>query len=519
MRRLGVLLVLAAGVAALRPGTARAQSELWGVSLDLGSGGAYIVEDGYWNITALAAFRVWQIQMAIEAPINLDVETWSVRAQDWDEATDYQRIVRCVRGDLLWEYDRETGDRIPIRLHEAPMLGERGDCASWDRAIDDRSHYWSLRVSEITDLSLGTGHVMDGYTTNLDVDHYTLGVVGQLQGNEIIGGTAMLNDVTRPNVVGGRLYLRPLWALEENEGGGGMLNQLEIGLTWVSDFFAPTETLTAFGGARLVDEHNNLLYDTTEIAVWGFDLKWRLNIDNEWFAAADAEYGFIWDPRRDIEDQLGNMGGHAALGFFWEPPTIPVTLDFFAEYRLVGSSYIPNYFDHYYSVQREQYALTSSARSLIDPTLTKLGYLRSLAEETDPYLEHSYNALLHFDFWRPAEIEGRQRLIRFMRIYGWVDHIVGRPASGTIGLAAVFPNIFDAVTVTGMYVRRGFNDITDVFALDGSFMRFLFRWDRIWSGFYIEASYVLRWHLVPQTGFYESAHDFVANVGFDWDAL
>jgi len=46
-----------------------------------------------------------------------------------------------------------------------------------------------------------------------------------------------------------------------------------------------------------------------------------------------------------------------------------------------------------------------------------------------------------------------------------------------------------------LYVRRGFNDITDVFALEGSFMRFMARWDRIYSGIYLETHYLLRWHL------------------------
>ena len=88
-----------------------------------------------------------------------------VRLVDWDEATDYQRIVRCFRGDLLYEYDRESGERVEVELHRFPMLSERGDCDSWDRFIDDRSHYWSLRISEIDDLSLGTGHIMDGFST------------------------------------------------------------------------------------------------------------------------------------------------------------------------------------------------------------------------------------------------------------------------------------------------------------------------------------------------------------------
>ena len=68
-------------------------------------------------------------------------------------------------------------------------------------------------------------------------------------------------------------------------------------------------------------------------------------------------------------------------------------------------------------------------------------------------------------------------------------------------------------------VRRGFNDFSDMFALEGSFMRFAARWDRIYSGFYVEANYMLRWHLERDTGYYESAHDFVMNVGFDWDAI
>ena len=329
----------------------------------------------------------------------------------------------------------------------------------------------------------------------------------------------MLNDIAAPSVMGGRLYVRPLWSISELDTGGGMLNQLEIGLTAVTDIGAPAEAVTAFGGARVVDEFNNLVFTTDEIAVFGFDLQWRLNINNEWFFGMEAEYGFIWDAREDIDDQLGNQGGHVSAGFFWEPPTIPITLDFFTEYRLVGSSYIPVYFDHYYSVQRAQYALTPSARAQIDPTLTKLGYLRYLAEQ-EQSLEHSYNAFVHLDFWRPqTDAEGNRHLIRFMRFYGWVDQIVGRPSSGSFGLALVFPNMFNHVTVTGMYVRRGFDDITDLFAFEGSYMRFLARWDRIWRGFYVESSYLLRWRLDPTNGYYESAHDFVFNVGYDWDAV
>ena len=154
------------------PTRARAQEaedSFWDLDLDIGSGIAYIVDEPFWNMTAMANLRIWQVQAALTAPVNLSLIEWNVREEDWDESYDYQRIVSCVRADMAWEYNEETGSREYVEIHRFPMLRERGECGAWP--LGPRSRFLSARLATVDAVTLGPGNIMDGFTNDLDVDH------------------------------------------------------------------------------------------------------------------------------------------------------------------------------------------------------------------------------------------------------------------------------------------------------------------------------------------------------------
>ncbi|MBI5503144.1 MAG: hypothetical protein HY907_23065 [Deltaproteobacteria bacterium] len=491
-----------AGILSSSPATAGAQlspDEFFDFNIDADTGYALIVERNYWHIDAEAAFRIWYFATMFDGPVNLDVETWDVRTEDWDEARDYMRIFPCTRFD--WS--------------DQGFLAAPGDCS--EREPEDEEWMASARLAPIEDLSLGHGHILTGYSTFLDVDHYTLGVAGEFQLGRWAGGDLLLGDVTRPDLLGGRLFVRPVRAETERS-----LHELEIGLTAVADLGAPTEAVTALGGARLLDASGNLLFDTGELVAFGADLDYRMNVGGEHFLGARGDWGFLWDTGRPASRQTANQGGHLAVGYLWEPAQIPVTLDFYGEYRMLGSSYIPSYFDDYYAVQREQYALTPNQRTTVDPTLTKLGYLRTLEDQPATF-EHSYAAILHVDVWRDcpdALLCNEGQWVRFLRFYAFIDQIVGRPNSGSLGFVALAPDIPLGgemfLSLLGAYIRRGFNDGGDMFALDGTLLQFLARLD-IWGGLYVLATYDHLWRLDPDTGYFEGVSSFLATFGFTED--
>jgi len=201
--------------------------------------------------------------------------------------------------------------------------------------------------------------------------------------------------------MGGRVYFHPLWGTRKTRRESSRPHEMEIGITAVTDL-ERRSTSDRLGGMRLLDENHNLIYDSDEVLVLGADLHYKLQIADEIFLAARADYGFIWTPESTPTCRWAT-GGAPVARLPLEPPTTPVTNRVYGEYRMIGTSYIPAYFDQYYAVQRYQYASLRIGPVELRLEPHQLGY-PEVARVRGRRLEHSYRAHFMFDLWRTSEL-------------------------------------------------------------------------------------------------------------------
>ena len=235
-----------------------------------------------------------------------------LREEDWDEAAEFMRVLRLV----------EYGTR------EDPLYG---------------------RAGELSDVVLGHGSIMNHYFNTIDVDHFSLGVNSQLNG-DYAGVELLIDSVTSPSVVGGRLHTRPVAMLSK----GGMRSwwsRYTLGVTLLLDIDAPltfervdaTEDLSQ--PYRVTTERRLVPYESQVTGVLGFDHELRL-VETE-------SIDFV--PYVDINTHLdGGSGLH--LGTMMEVRlTAEAILIPKLELRWQGPQYLPEYFGSLYEVERQAF--------------------------------------------------------------------------------------------------------------------------------------------------------------------
>lgn len=246
------------------------------------------------------------LSVGLLAPLKLRVidhapEQESVfRTEDWNEVSDYFRIIRYI------EYG------LP---HEAVYL----------------------RLGQLGPAVLGHGTIVNGYFNVITPDHYQLG--SQLAVNTAYGGLeVLLNNVVSPHLLAARAYVRP-WAFADR---ASWWNRLAIGASIVSDFSAPTRINENLVGLRTRPEV--LEQQTTTLG--GLDLELQL-IQGKKFSLT---------PYSDFNH-------HFSLGSGWHNgllteflPTPDIRLSARLEHRLLSARYLPDYIGPLYEIDRYQFA-------------------------------------------------------------------------------------------------------------------------------------------------------------------
>jgi hypothetical protein len=254
-------------------------------------------EDGF-ALVRLTQDVFWDgLEATLSGPLRLRVwdrdpgDDGVIREQDWDEASDFARIVPRVRFAHRWE-DADV----------VALFGEQDG------------------------VSVGHGSVADSYFNSLDMDHYQGGLTlkGQGAGN---GLEFMMDNVVEPEILVGRGFVAPLaWFLD-----GAWPRRLELGYTLGADIAAPRH-ITASG--------------PTAVVVTGGDLSLRV-VDLEWLRLTpyldvnvmDGEPGVHLgvDSRWRLSEEHG------------------VKLLARGEYRHLGSDYHPALFNPFYDRVRRYY--------------------------------------------------------------------------------------------------------------------------------------------------------------------
>lgn len=227
-----------------------------------------------------------------------------VREEDWDEATDFLRIVRYV------EYGRPSE---PIHA----KAGELGQAV------------------------LGHGTIVDRYFNVITPDHYQLGL--QANANSVWGGgSLMIDNLAGPSVAGGRMYVRP-WAFVDPEA---WLHRVAIGVSLVGDVSAPYRLRRGFDGSPVIGPAQRpRVNEQRGTAIGGIDLEVTA-VDSEVLTLAPYIDG-------NLHFQLGGGMHTGILGSL--RPMDALEVGWKLEYRLLGEGYLPGYVGPLYEIDRFQF--------------------------------------------------------------------------------------------------------------------------------------------------------------------
>ncbi len=204
---------------------------------------------------------------------------------------------------------------------------------------------------------MGNGTILGAYHNTLKLNFPKRGVnIGV--NTDYAGIDFFMDDVTPPNVIGGRTYFKPLSFFDKQS----YWNNLELGFTFLGDVFTPYRIVS-----ELYDSVPRRTVDEIYTYVAGFDIGFRF-FTSEYY---QVKFYTDWNKIKDA-----GSGFHLGLKHVADLPTIiPMRILSTWEYKAMQSNYAPSYFNTFYDIQREHYrdGMTKT-RFLSDPSRKGSGW-------------------------------------------------------------------------------------------------------------------------------------------------
>ena len=277
----------------------------------------------------------------------------AIRSQDWDEPSDYARIIQYIR-------------------------------------MGGKEERFFFEVNSFSANSIGHGTLLKRYNPNLNLN--TRRVSAQFDAFMDYGGVeTYVNDITGPNVLGGLVFLKPLSVIDRSNY---FLRSFSLGFSMAADLDAPLrnrldEDDLDGDGRRFNEIQINQTtfqpdYLSTSVIGYGFDVEfklldrreidWKMYFDHSTLISGlptDDPSNPVWSdiPTKSVKASgltIGNLFRHN-LGHD------PVhALRFRFEYRRHDPNYVPAYFDTLYEIQRVQYLSSKQTNSVDIANQTKL---------------------------------------------------------------------------------------------------------------------------------------------------
>lgn len=173
------------------------------------TGIAVVDEDLFIPLLMEQGFAYKAVDLAISGPFRFRVhdnspqDTGTLRAQDWDTASDWARILR--------------------KFHFSKHL-TRGELDAF--------------LGELNGVHMGHQNLVSHYFNSVDMDHYQ----GGLDFNIDIDGNGfelLINDVIRPTIFAGRVHLAPMGWFSDHP----LANRLQVGFHLFVDSGVPSRTM------------------------------------------------------------------------------------------------------------------------------------------------------------------------------------------------------------------------------------------------------------------------------------
>lgn len=281
------------------------------------------------------AFQVSSFRAVLLAPLRFD--SGGLRRADWDERTDFGRIV----GEIAW--------------------GDLGDA-------------FQARLAPLEHLTLGTGTLVSSLASTVDPDHWRTGLLLSLD-LAPAGGVLFLDSLLDPEVFGGRAFVRPFFWADDR----GTFGRLEVGFTLAGDAELPTDPRPGPPGRDgLPASHRGGLMGG------GIDLRWPVWRNRVVELTPQAAWS-----------RLGNAdGAHAGLVLALAPHR-DVRLRLQGEWRWMGAGMVVPWFDGLYMADRHDFGGMPKIRARDGVDRSRMGGNAALAVEWRPWL--SLQAGLDYD--------------------------------------------------------------------------------------------------------------------------
>jgi hypothetical protein len=285
------------------------------------------------------------------------------------------------------------GLHIPVRflLHnkdEVETSAKVFPKNDWDEARDwvklltffqygHREDLFYFYFGEHKNRYIGNGSILGAYNNTLKFNFPKRGVnIGVT--TDYAGLDFFMDDVTPPNVIGGRSFVKPLSFLDKDN----YFNNLELGFTFIADVFAPEsigygpESVNGIAKRDVKEGYNQVL---------GFDINFRFLATEYYHLSFYGDWNKILD---------AGSGFHFGLKHSADLPTFnEMRILSKWEYRAMQSNYVPSYFNTFYDIQREYYR----------DNQTKSGFLSDPSRKGKDWT-HGYYLDLVFDLTRKVSV-------------------------------------------------------------------------------------------------------------------
>ncbi len=401
-------------------------SSTTGSEMDAGLGMTWIDDQAYYAISFQPDISIGKFGIGLNLSLLYNTETGKIRSEDWDSNYDYWRIIRYLR------------------------YGFKGDP-------------FYAKVGALDAARIGHGFILNFYNNQINYDNRKLGLSFDADFGRF-GFETMTNNLGRMEVIGGRLYYRPLY-----EGRIPIARKMAIGASYIADVDPDEDTNTD---------------DNT--AIWGVDIEFPLLKTDILSMLLYADHAAMINPenQHDMYTMLYDMAGLESEGEWSNEgkgsgQTIGFRTDFSVlfnwlamsvtvERRFLGEGFMGSYFGPFYEVLR--YATVDELvrfykdaggkpidSAELDQVLPYVGNMRITQKSLLPLLNEKRNGwfgALDFNFFNLVQARGS---------YQKIDDMA---SSGMLHLAAGLTQNVPFFDIEASYDKRNLAKAKDIFTLD-----------------------------------------------------
>lgn len=373
-----------------------------------------------------------RFRIADQPPIQND-EGSVLRSQDWDDWTDFARLIRYVQ------------------------LGTRHQPYAFRIAGQPMSVY--VRLGDLQGATIGHGTLMHQYMNNLDPNKYNLGLA--LNFHTSYGGVEwVMNNVLQPTLVGGRVYVRPGRFFAPRS----FFSHFAVGMTVLGDAQAPfafQPSLRDIGSFADPEAYFNSFQGVVAV---GFDVSLDL--------IRSKTLDLV--PYMDLNVVAGQgTGYHAGILAAVSLP-LAIKLQGRLEYRVLGAGYMPQCFDSLYELQR--YSMPVFGQG------TTTGWSQLPKQAASTALQSTRQGLY-------GELTFR---LKDWVVVGAAFDEYEVENNGNLALTVQVP-AFKYFQLSATYIKRGFDGIEELFQLDDRSFLVAELQVPIWKYFVVSAQYRVNW--------------------------